>query len=360
MLSCVFDIQNLNYFTMKKIFTLFSMAVIGGLVNAQTVTRTPLIEDFTSATCGPCASVHQSFDPLLLNNGANDNGGEIAVIKYQMNWPSPGNDPFYNPDGASRRSYYSVSGIPHVFGDGSTINENQSAIDALKAVDAQMEITTTYAINGTDVDVEVTVNPLVDFSSNIIKLHIVVVEDYYNYTGGTTSQTDYYHVQRKMLPGVGGTLLGALTADEPVTVNESYTFTLGNAAQGNHNIHTSMNNLSVVAFVQDGVSKEVHQASFAAWPTSVNGVEGLENSVKVFPNPANNITSLVVKTDATSQVKVQLVNAIGQVVQTQAAENLNSGKQVINIDVSELPEGLYFANLEINGEKVTKKIMVTH
>jgi hypothetical protein len=32
-----------------------------------------------------------------------------------MNWPSPGNDPSYNPDGVTRQNYYGVTGIPDVY-----------------------------------------------------------------------------------------------------------------------------------------------------------------------------------------------------------------------------------------------------
>lgn len=64
--------------------------------------RKALIEEWTSSTCVPCANLNTTFDPLLNGNSPNT-GGNLSLIKYQVNWPSPGNDPSYNPHSLARR-----------------------------------------------------------------------------------------------------------------------------------------------------------------------------------------------------------------------------------------------------------------
>jgi hypothetical protein len=62
---------------------------------AQTPKKYVLIEEFTSATCPPCAPASEA-----LNQTVNPAAGIISV-RYHMYWPQPTNDPFYlaNPDG---------------------------------------------------------------------------------------------------------------------------------------------------------------------------------------------------------------------------------------------------------------------
>jgi hypothetical protein len=91
---------------MKKVL-LFSLVTIGLLqVSFGQYQRTVLFEEFTQASCGPCASQNPGFNALL-----DENSDKTLAIKYQVWWP--GFDPMYlqnEPDVDSRVGYYSVSG----------------------------------------------------------------------------------------------------------------------------------------------------------------------------------------------------------------------------------------------------------
>ena len=79
--------------------------------------RKVLVERFTSSTCPPCASNNPIMDAFLMAQ----NPDQIVGISYHMNWPAPGNDPFYlyNPgDNTARRTYYNVNSIPQAWMDG--------------------------------------------------------------------------------------------------------------------------------------------------------------------------------------------------------------------------------------------------
>ncbi|MGA0302704.1 MAG: hypothetical protein ACO3K3_01475, partial [Schleiferiaceae bacterium] len=69
-------------------------------VVTATADRVVLAEEFTSSTCAPCASFNPGYKQLLDANDANTSGTQLVSVKYQMNWPSPGNDPAYNSEGA--------------------------------------------------------------------------------------------------------------------------------------------------------------------------------------------------------------------------------------------------------------------
>ncbi|MCX7877287.1 MAG: T9SS type A sorting domain-containing protein [Ignavibacteria bacterium] len=101
---------------MKKLY--LTSAILFLLTNIHFAgDRMVLIEKFTSATCPPCASQN----PLMNSWLAMQDPDRVAQISYHMNWPAPGNDPFYlyNPsDNTTRRTFYGVNSIPQARMDG--------------------------------------------------------------------------------------------------------------------------------------------------------------------------------------------------------------------------------------------------
>ncbi|HZK07540.1 MAG TPA: T9SS type A sorting domain-containing protein [Bacteroidales bacterium] len=76
------------------------------------------------------------------------------------------------------------------------------------------------------------------------------------------------------------------------------------------------------------------------------------------PNPAMGQARFSVTLPQTMQVKVMLVNMMGQTVQTLPARTLQAGANEITLDVSSLPAGVYFYTVEAGSETITKKMIV--
>lgn len=74
-----------------------------------------------------------------------------------------------------------------------------------------------------------------------------------------------------------------------------------------------------------------------------------ENKIKVFPNPTSNVINIELIQDKPQDVRITIVNTLGQVVKNQKVKLL-SGEQNLTFDISDLPKGIYFLN--INGESV--------
>ena len=66
---------------MKKTLTLVALAVAGSAAFGQ-AQRLVLFEEFTQASCGPCASQNPAFNTLL-----DANATKAVSIKYQTSWP---------------------------------------------------------------------------------------------------------------------------------------------------------------------------------------------------------------------------------------------------------------------------------
>ena len=102
---------------------------------------------------------------------------------------------------------------------------------------------------------------------------------------------------------------------------------------------------SVKAFAIVGGNKVYGQSiDFHTW---VEGVSELENTLKVYPNPAKE--TLTIEGTVTS---VEVYNTVGQCLLTKQA---NGNTQ---IDLSGFSNGIYFLRVYNNGEMVVRKFSV--
>ena len=92
-------------------------------------------------------------------------------------------------------------------------------------------------------------------------------------------------------------------------------------------------------------------------PVAIDEIESI-NSLDVYPNPAT--TNLSVQFNATTSetLTVSLFNVVGKLASNAIVTDLNLGQNLINVDVSELPSGIYNLELQMNGQKTTRKVVV--
>ncbi|MDA3944422.1 MAG: T9SS type A sorting domain-containing protein [Bacteroidetes bacterium] len=242
-------------------------------VATQTVQRRPLFEEFTSSTCAPCASFNNGvFNPFI-----EQNGDDIALIKYQMNWPGSG-DPYYTAEGGVRRTYYGVSAVPQLFVEGSNTGTNSGAVNSAfnnaMADPAFVTVEGQHIIEGNNITVEAHILPYVNLFDATV--HIVVIEELTTENVASNGETEFHHVMMKMLPDADGTTLD-MPAGETTTLSYSYDMS--------STFVEEMDDLMVVIFVQDNQNKSIFQAEYsvetAGFPATVNfdpapGTTGIE------------------------------------------------------------------------------------
>ncbi len=224
------------------------------LVAHDSVQRVPMFEHFTSSTCPPCYTVSVTFG---LNDFYHDNIDNLAVIKYQMNWPGSG-DPYYTPEGGARRNYYAVSGVPSLYVDGNIVpfDANLAGVNAAfnqsLSKPAFVNIDAVSSRVGDEVTIDVNIMPYISVTN--VRLHAVVVEKTTYENATTNGETEFHYVMMKMVPNANGTTLNLVATEEyttSFTVDMSGTFV------------EDMDDLAVVLFLQNHATKEVYQATFS-------------------------------------------------------------------------------------------------
>jgi hypothetical protein len=219
-------------------------------VYSHSIYRKPAFEEFTSSTCAPCASFNTSFNPWAASHA-----DEITLIKYQMNWPSPG-DPYYTAEGGVRRNYYGVSYVPWPQCNGAyvdyTIGAVQAAFNNAILQPGIAKIASSHTISGTEITVNANILPFADFTD--FRAHIIVIENMTTGNTGNNGETQFHHVMMKMMPNANGTTLN-LNDRETVTLTETFNLSGTNIEE--------FDDLSVVVLFQDYGTKEVFQSEYS-------------------------------------------------------------------------------------------------
>ena len=75
------------------------------------------------------------------------------------------------------------------------------------------------------------------------------------------------------------------------------------------------------------------------------------------PNPASGNTIIEYSVPTSGEMRFMLVNYLGQMMQTRS-EQVMAGEHRIELNVSDLPSGLYFYFVEFDGYRLIRKMLV--
>jgi len=82
------------------------------------------------------------------------------------------------------------------------------------------------------------------------------------------------------------------------------------------------------------------------------------SNINIMPNPSNGLFNFVFTLPSEQSLILNVYNAFGQ--QISSGELKNVMNNMINVDLSDRPDGIYFAEISNGSEKVVRKIVVNH
>jgi len=348
---------------MKKLLYIALAAVliilIGANVNAQSQ-RLVLFEEFSNASCGPCAAINPALKTLL-----DANETKVVSVKYQTDWP--GTDPMNAQNSsqvATRVSYYGVAGVgvPHGLEDGNVFNGHpgnytQALINNEYAVSSPftMNLSHTLSSDHDSIFITCTINCTQALTvTGPLKCHVAITENeiHFTFAPGSNGEKNFYDIMRKMLPSSQGT-------------NLTTTWTLGQSQVINFAVPLpayiyNNDQIAVVAWIQDNSDKNVKQAAFSAPlpDAGINNIDGIVDNINVYPNPFSNSTNVEFTLSQTEKVSANVYNLIGEKVWTVKESSFNAGTHQINVNGNNLTQGIYYLNINIGNSTFTKKLTV--
>ena len=330
------------------------------IVASALAQRRPIMESFTSSTCGPCVAGNTNVASVL-SNYAND---QYSILKYQMSWPGSG-DPYYTDEGGDRRTYYNVNAVPDFVLDGNVWQGNSSSltnaqVDAVMANPAFVSLSSYHTIDGQTVDVTITVNPLGDFTNNLTMYSAIFEYNTFNNVG-SNGETQFDKVMKKMIPSSSGVAISGLQDGVVLTENLSHTFqgsyTLpaSAAAPIDHATEHSVedfSNLGVVTWIQDDATKEIIQSTVSSLSATSIEEKPMANMM-IFPNPAENLATVAIQGIMGENITIELYNLLGELIISEIYTP-QSDFDSYNLDITHLNNGMYNVILKV-GESITSK-----
>jgi len=231
----------------KLVFTLLATFTFFGLF-AQMDRELVLVEIGTGTGCPYCPAAATGLHDLYTN------GDPVAGIEYHS---YNGSDPFNTPEAAQRNSYYSITGYPTAWFDGSYDKavgggSSGSMYTTYKPkVDARMNIQTSFKIeifgtNAGDVySITVRMKKVAAYSGSNLKLRFALTETDIPYNWQTLTTIDY--CERIMVPDANGTPITFSSVG--AEIDEELTFIFNDSWEAE--------NCELIAWIQDDGNKEV-------------------------------------------------------------------------------------------------------
>jgi hypothetical protein len=300
-------------------------------LSAQDGKRYPLIEHFTNTYCTTCAARNPAFYDLLDDYWAN-----IHQISYHKNSPNP-NCIYYQANIAgnmARVNYYGITGTPRATLSGTVVTTSAAVMPEstfLQALDQTSPLSIVVSeTGGTHRNITIEVIAHNEVAAGEYRLYAAVVEKYTDYHA-PNGEKDHHNVFRKMLPSDDG---------EPFTppaAGGKTTFTY------NYDVLADWqpNQVYVIAFVQNVVTKEVLNSGSRFDPPLVSGLFDIDNqlSFSITPNPANDYLQVAIPGTYAS-LSADIYATTGEKLLHQSSLDEN------RLIISALSPGIYFLRVQ--------------
>jgi hypothetical protein len=85
----------------------------------------------------------------------------------------------------------------------------------------------------------------------------------------------------------------------------------------------------------------------------------LKTNLQFHPNPAQGTVTLSYWLENSDLIKILLTDSKGMSVKTLVDTRTNAGTHSLNLDISDLPGGVYYGIMEINGRKISCKLVIS-
>lgn len=96
-----------------------------------------------------------------------------------------------------------------------------------------------------------------------------------------------------------------------------------------------------------------------AWATGMSSPSTKISNLSVFPNPSNDLLKVSFNVKRTAQVTIDITDLTGKQL-ISVANGKHIGSVVKEVNVSQLPQGMYLLKMEVDGKAATQKINVIH
>lgn len=338
----------------KALLVVLMLAIPASITAAD---RVVVLEIATGTWCPNCPSAARGADSM-----AEEHPGQILIVELHGGNPS---DPFITSKTQGRIGYYGITGYPTAKFDGvlEVIGGSYSGnmfftyngkYNQRAAVEPPLDIVlaqTPDAFFGSTGTLSATIT---NTSSGTVSgtVHFTVTESHIPYTWQGMDNLDF--VARDLLPDESGEAI-TLAAGEEKVLERTYDIDTG----WPH--FTSDENIEFGCFVQ-GADREIYQGAVLKF--GEEPVEGIDEDAPgcavTVPAVMTDEGSVSLSLDATANVEIRLFDVSGRVAAEVYSGETDPGTREFTVATGNLPRGVYFMSVSIDGVSQTHKTAVLH
>ncbi len=308
-------------------------------------TRMSFIEHFTNSSDTDTEAADDLLDAFSDSYGAN-------AINIQYHTSSPAGDPFYTDNSQIpnlRQFYYGLSNVPYAVLNGGVsnaqrfdyienskpLNPNTVIIESL--ADSKFEINMDSKVDQV-LRTKVQIGARANIPATSISVRIAVIERVIRNVPGQNGDQEFMNVVKAMLPGPAGTVLNrAWAKDEVIEIEKTWEL---------QHVYDARE-LRVVAFIQNESTHEIYQAALDTigiiiYDYVYNPVAGDGADFTIYPNPADQYTTLLLNKEIQEDIKLEFFNSMGKLIFSRVISTNDSS---IEIPLDSYPDGLYLLRL---------------
>lgn len=318
-----------------------------------------LFEHFTNNSQFESLSANAYLDSVVSKNKS-----DAISIQYHTSFPGIDTFNIHNPsDPGSRVLYYGIGVTPLALLDGNEANykydfsaqkkPNSNDIKNLALKDNIFDLKIMAKISNERVSGSLHITALKPVSGKTISARVVIVENIVSQTGGY--QIIYSNVVKKILPSAGGYTLSP-SWEKGKTDSISFSW-------DNRNVYIA-ENISIVAFLQDEMTREIYQTTIDDTSKVIIGTgkrikkPAKEWDLNVYPNPAREWLAVEFPEVDNDNMRIEIWSIGGKAV---VSEKLLKGVSRYEKEIQDLENGFYFVRLfDRNRVLATKKFIVVH
>jgi hypothetical protein len=274
----------------------------------------------------------------------------MDVINLQYHTSFPGEDPL-NSDNPIvpevRAFYYGIQSVPYTLLDGGTSNLNRfdynmkdlssQSIMLQSLTDPVLNLDVQTVYNANDVDIEVEITAINKISLRGLTLRIVVIENEISGMEGKNGEKKFLDVVKALVPDPAGIYIFK-SWDEGDHETLYYKWKYDRVYD--------INQLRVVAFIQDENSKEVYQSAIDKYDeiktNTVTPVTSRENLFDIVPNPAADYFQLRFESPLKSDCYISICSMDGRVISNGI---IRAGTRIHILDSRSIAHGVYVVNV---------------
>jgi len=307
-----------------------------------------LLESFSSINCGSCATVA----PVLRQMVEKELEHYALIYYHPLSYEGSPLFQFNPHDQTIRKELYNitytpVSAIGTTFFGGS-FEVTPDLMDFEREKYSAFGLQGSYTIQENLLNVNIDLESFAAFAENAGNtLLLAVVENHVQFDTppGSNGEKDFYYVMRSFLPNANGTALSGIKTGNRQTFSFQYDL---------NDLPSDQDKLTVLAFVQDLESLEIHQAVRLSIettdPTSAGRIDS--EQINAYPNPTTGMLKIS-PSQGQALEAISIFNLSGSLVKRifPGAEN-----QQYLIDLSHLPQGVYLLQVFAGSKAYMQKI----